>query len=94
MKLDNENMNAIIEKLREINAILRENGEYCGLKICSDRTFRTTYRTGNYYVTVWYDANNYPYSVEINLKRHSTLAGKIFNSEIIASPCPTDEIPF
>lgn len=94
MNLNGNSIDTVIEALREIDIFLRTTGKFENLKSCSDGTARTTYLVNKHYVTVWYDANNYPYSVEIQLKKSSAIAGKIFDSEIIASSCPFDEIPF
>ncbi|MDE6501640.1 MAG: hypothetical protein K2K02_01175 [Ruminococcus sp.] len=84
MNLNGNYIDAIIDTLIEIDNFLKTTGKLNCMKSCADSTSRITYLINKYYVTLWYDANNYPYSIEIHLKKHSTLAGKIFDSEIIA----------
>ncbi len=93
MNLNGNSVDTVIEALIEIDTFLKATGQFQNLKSCSDGTARITYLVNKHYVTVWYDANNYPYSVEIQLK-NNTIAEKIFDSEIIASSCLFDEIPF
>ncbi|MDE5834543.1 MAG: hypothetical protein K2H26_03375 [Ruminococcus sp.] len=94
MNLNGNYIDAIMDTLIEIDNFLKTTGKFNCLKSCADGTSRITYLINKYYVTLWYDANNYPYSIEIHLKKHSTLAGKIFDSEIIAGSEPFDKIPF
>lgn len=94
MNLDKNEIEAIIETLRDIDIFLAETCTFDSLKVCKDGTTRITYLVNGQYVTVWRDANNYTYSVEIYLQKHSTLSGVISEPDVISAPCPFDRLPF
>lgn len=85
---------ALLEAINEINIFLRETCKLHDLKVYPDRTTDVTYIADNHYITIKIDANNYPYSVEVHLKKHATVSGVQAEKDIIASPVPFDKIPF
>ncbi len=92
--LNKTKIDAVLETINDISVFLSETCKFHDLKVYPDRTTDTTYFTDNYYITIKRDANNYPYSVEVHLKEQSTVAGILFEKDVIASPVPFDRIPF
>lgn len=93
IKTDISKSEAIIEALADIARFIHENHRLHELKWCSNGTSTATYKINNHLIVVKRDANNSTFSIKVKLKKHSTITGKVTDSNIIATPFD-HKIPF
>lgn len=92
---DLKNMYIVGSHLEDIAMFIHHNAKLKSYNPKDNGSSTFLYKIGTSYITVKRDANYDTYTIQLHLKKHSTIIGELrsLDSEVIASS-PGDEIPF